>query len=155
MRARRPFLAALAALGVVAVSGCSLLVLKLEPPRLAIESVAVERAGLFTQLLDVRMRVANPNDRELPIRSLEYTLDVEGAEAARGRSTAAFTVPAHGQTDFDMQVTANLAGAILRLLARGGSRGAPIAYHIRGKVRLSHGLLRSIPFDERGTFRLR
>ena len=55
-----------------------------------------------------------------------------------------------------MNVTANVAGALARLLARrGAAPSEAIDYRIVGKVSLASGLLRSIPFEEQGTFRLR
>ncbi len=136
------------------LTACSLFMPKLVPPQLSIVSVELGHSDLFAQHLRVRMRVQNPNDVALPVEGLEYTLDVAGAEAAQGVSSASFTVPALGEADFDMDVTANLAGTLLRLLSHGSSSDQ-IGYHIIGKVRLSHGLLRSVPFDKSGTFALR
>jgi hypothetical protein len=50
-------------------------------------------------------------------------------------------------------VTANAAAMVLRLL--GGGRRDAVDYRITGKVTLATGLVRSIPFDEKGEFRLR
>ncbi len=147
-------IAALIAAGLVMSAGCSMLAPKLEPPRLSVASIELGRIDLFAQQLKVRMHVENPNDRALPVEGLSYTLDIAGEEAASGVSSASFTVPALGEAEFDMDVTANLAGTLLRLLSR-GSHSDRIGYHIVGKVRLSRGLLRSIPFDEHGTFTLR
>jgi hypothetical protein len=41
----------------------------------------------------------------------------------------------------------------MKLLARGGG-GQGVDYRVTGKVSLSVGLMRSIPFDERGSFKL-
>lgn len=137
------------------LAACSLLAPRLQTPTLSVESIALQRGDLIKQQLEVRMRVENPNDRALPVSSLEYTLYIEGEEAAHGASDAGFTVPALGETRFDMHVTANMAGALLRLIARAGSGAARIDYRVAGKVELASGLKRSIPFDHRGTFNLR
>ncbi len=144
----------LIAAALAMAAACSMLEPKFVPPQLSIVSVQLERSDLFAQHLKVRMRVDNPNDVALPVEGLDYTLDVAGEEAAQGVSSASFTVPAHGEADFDMDVTANLAGTLLRLLSRRSSSDQ-VDYHIIGKVRLSHGLLRSVPFEKRGTFALR
>lgn len=145
--------------GVVIVAlvlgGCSLLVPRLETPRLSIVNVQLEKGDIFEQRLKVRMRVQNPNDRTLPIRGLSYTLEVSGEEFARGVSGTSFTVPALGEAEFDMNVTANMATALIKLLGRGkDSMPDRIDYRIVGKVSLSEGWLRSIPFEERGSFAL-
>lgn len=128
---------------------------KLEPPKLSIVGVQIVSADLFTQRLKVRVHVQNPNDRALPVKGLEYTIEVEGEQFASGESAASFEVPALGEAEFDMNVTTNLAGAVVKLLARGpNALGQEVSYRLSGKVSLSEGLFRSIPFDERGTFKL-
>lgn len=137
------------------IAACSLIVPKFQAPTLSVESIALERGDLLTQHLKVQMRVDNPNDRALPVKGLSYTLYIEGEEAAEGASYASFTVPALGQAEFDMHVTANMAGTLLRLLVRRGDARNSIAYRVVGKVELSRGLKRSIGFDRRGAFSLR
>ncbi len=64
-------------------------------------------------------------------------------------------VPALGEAEFDTNVTTNLAGTLMTLLSRGADSGTQkIEYRLSGKLSLSSGLLRSIPFDEHGTFSL-
>lgn len=146
--------AALIAAALALSAACSMFMPELEPPTLSVVSIELGRSNLFVQHLKVRMHVSNPNDRALAVEGLSYVLDVAGQEAARGVSSASFKVPALGEADFDMDVTANLAGTLLGLISRGMPSGK-VDYRILGKVRLSHGLLRSIPFDERGTLTLR
>ena len=135
----------------VSMAGCSL-VGHWQTPTLAVVSVQMGHSDLWQQHLLVRMSVHNPNDRELPVQGLDYTLEVNGEECAHGESGAAFVVPAHGDAEFDMNVTANAAAALLRMFAHGNA--VPVQYRIRGKVQLSAGLLRSVPFDQQGQLQL-
>ena len=137
---------------LAALAGCALLVSRLTPPRLSIVAVHVRRADFWQQSLRVRVRVRNPNDLGLSVKAVDYVLDVDGQRIATGICAQGFTVPAHGTADFDTQVTANMAGALLSVLAQGRSR--PVHYRLRGSVELAHGWLRSLPFDERGSFTL-
>jgi len=137
----------------VALSSCALLVPRLQTPTLSIESVQILQANLLQQRLRVRVRVENPNDRSLPVRGLSYTVYLAGQEFATGVSDAGFDVPALGTAEFNMDVTANAAGALFALL--NGSRDRGIDYTMKGRVELAHGWLRSIPFEQSGTFRLR
>jgi LEA14-like dessication related protein len=135
-------------------TGC-VLTPKFTPPRLSIVNVQLEGGDLWEQRLKVRLHVENPNNRALPVKGLEYTLEVAGQQLARGASAASFIVPAMGESEFDTNVTTNLAGALLKLLGRSPEAlGQSVEYHLTGKVSLSAGLLRSIPFDERGRVRL-
>jgi len=135
------------------LGGCSLFVPKLEAPSLSIVNVELLKSGLWEQHLKVRMRVQNPNDRTLPVKGISYTIDLSGQPFASGESGASFVIPAKGEAEFDMSVTANMAGALFKLLSRGDS-SAGIDYRIAGKVSLSEGLLRTVPFDQHGTFKL-
>jgi LEA14-like dessication related protein len=140
----------------LAFAGCSLLVPKLETPVLSIVNVELQDSTLWEQRIKVRMHVQNPNDRALPIKGLSYALEVAGQDFAHGVSAASFTVPALGEAEFDMNVTANMASALIQLLGRGSnSLGDQVDYRIKGKVSLSQGLLRTLPFEEKGTFKLR
>jgi LEA14-like dessication related protein len=140
---------------VAALLGACALTPKLQTPQISVSEVQILSSDLWQQRLRVRMHVQNPNDGALPVKGLEYTIEVEGQQFASGESAASFTVPALGEADFDMNVTTNLAATLLKLLARGpDARGQGIAYRLAGKLSLSQGLLRSIPFEERGTFTL-
>ena len=144
-----------AALGAALLSASCALAPKLEAPQLSIADVQVQSSDLWEQHLKVRLHVHNPNDRSLPIKALEYTVEVEGQQFASGASAAAFTVPPLGDSEFDMNVTTNLAGVVLKLLARGSGPGSEeVGYRLVGKVSLSEGFLRSVPFDQKGTFKL-
>ncbi|MGA7538570.1 MAG: LEA type 2 family protein [Steroidobacteraceae bacterium] len=136
----------------IAVSGCAL-VPKLQTPKFSIVDIEVHRANFLEQQLRVRVRVENPNDRSLPVQGISYTVYVGGQQFATGASAAGFLVPALGTAEFNMDVTANVAGALLAML--GKPRGQAIEYRMKGRVELSHGWLRSVPFEERGTFTLR
>jgi LEA14-like dessication related protein len=137
------------------LGGCSLFVPKLERPQLSIVNVELQKADLWEQRMKVRMRVVNPNDRPIPVKGLTCALEVAGQELAHGVSGASFNVPALGEAEFDMNMTANMASAIIKLLGKGSDVGDEVDYRVSGKISLSEGLLRSIPFEDRGKFRLR
>ena len=155
-RSRRVFaVGALAALLLSA--GCAGFGSRLEPPKLSVVGVEIVRGDLFEQRFKARMRVQNPNDRSIAVRGVSYTLQIGGEELGRGLSGSSFTVPALGEAEFDMLVTANLAGTVMRLLERVRSDGLPdsLSYRLRGEVKLSEGFVRTIPFDEKGAVKLR
>jgi LEA14-like dessication related protein len=137
------------------LSGCALFLPKFETPKLQIVDVQILKTDLWEQRLKVRMRVQNPNDRTLPVKGLSYRVEVDGQEFATGVSGASFVVPALGEAEFDMNVTANMASTLIKLLSRGSDGlGQKVGYRLTGKIALSEGWLRSIPFEERGAFKL-
>jgi LEA14-like dessication related protein len=151
---RMRFRFAACAAGALLVAACALAP-KFTTPQLTIVGVQLEGSDLFAQRLRVRVHVQNPNDRTLPVKGIEYTLDVDGQPFATGESAASFVVPALGEAEFDMNVTTNMAGTLVRLLARGpDALGQSVPYHLSGKISLSQGWLQSIPFEQHGTFKL-
>ncbi len=136
------------------LGGCSLLVPKFETPQLSVVNVELQKSDLWEQRMKVRMRVVNPNDRPIPVKGLTVALEVQGQELAHGVSGASFNVPALGEAEFDMNMTANMAGALLRLLGKGDQLNQSLDYRVTGKISLSEGMLRSIPFEDKGTFKL-
>ena len=134
------------------LAGCAVLP-KYESPKLSVVAIKMQGGDFFSQRLQVRMRVFNPNARELPISGIAYRIEINDAEIGNGSTTAPFTVPAMGEVEFDMQLTANLAGALGKLLSRRNS-SEELAYRLVGDVNLSSGFLRRIPFDERGSVKL-
>ena len=150
-------LAAVAALlAVVAITtGCGSLA-KLETPRLSLVSVEMSEATLFEQRFLVRLRVLNPNDLVLPVRGLTVDFELAGQDFAQGVSARAFEVPAFGEAEFDMMITANAATALLRLATQGDAlKRESLDYRIRGKLRTRLGMLRSVPFEETGKIPLK
>jgi LEA14-like dessication related protein len=147
--AQRLLLAAAVALPLLA--GCAVLP-KFETPRLSVVALKLQSADIFSQRLQLRMRVMNPNTRELPVKGISYRIELNGAELGNGATNTAFVVPAMGEAEFDVQVTANLAGALGKLLSRRGQDS--LDYRLVGEVALTSGFLRRIPFDEKGSVRL-
>jgi LEA14-like dessication related protein len=149
MKAMRVF----AALTLLAGSaGCAYA--RLQKPELEVVDVHLLKGDLLQQQLKLRMRVRNPNDRQLPVAGITYQLAVAGEAFAHGESERDFVVPALGSAEFDVHVTANAATALLKILA-GGRKLETVDYRLTGKVALSSGMLRSIPFDQKGVINLR
>jgi LEA14-like dessication related protein len=123
---------------------------RIEVPRLTLVRVAMTSADIFNQQFLVRVHVQNPNDRELPIRGLDYKLFLEGDSFAEGVSNKPFVVPALGETEFDMIVRTNFEVGIARLMSRLNGR-TQVQYVVEGKVLTDIGMAKKIPFQETGT----
>jgi len=126
---------------------------KLQPPRLAIVSIAMMSADMFNQQFLLRMNVQNPNDRQLAVKGIEYTLFLEGDGFAEGTSQS-IVLPAKGETDFDLIVKTNFVSSFGRLLSRLNGKQV-LSYEIEGKVALESGIMRNIPFHESGQVSLK
>jgi LEA14-like dessication related protein len=133
------------------LSGCA--TMQLETPRLQVIDVGLLGGDLLQQQLRLRMRVQNPNDVALQVRGISYEVQLAGETFADGESERDFVIPALGETEFNVDVTANAAAAVLRLLGS-RDRGNP-QYRVLGTVKLAKGLIRTIPFDHSGELKLR
>jgi LEA14-like dessication related protein len=146
--ARTLFVAACAML----LAACSTMPSNLVPPSVEVVGVQMMSTDMFAQRFKLRMLVNNPNDLELPITGLEYTVLMLGDRFAEGMSNEAFVLPAKGEAEFDMMVTTSFVSSFGRLLSRaGGGKLENIDYEITGKVFVDKGMLRKIPFNHRGT----
>jgi len=134
-------------------AGCSALAPRIETPRLSIVSIAMTSADLFNQQFLVRLNVENPNDRQLPVKAIDYKLFLEGDSFAEGSTHNAFVVPALGATEFDMTVRTNFVSSAGRLLSRLNGRDQ-VNYVLEGSVRTDLGLIQKIPFQRSGTVNL-
>lgn len=135
---------------VMGMAACSSMGPKLQAPRLTIVSAAMTSGDIFSQNFVVRLNVQNPNDRELPIKAIEYQLFLQGDSFAEGTNSRAFTIPANDETEFDMTVRTNFVSSLGRLLTRLNGK-TRVEYVFEGKVRLDSGMLRTIPFQESGS----
>lgn len=136
--------------GGLALAGCSALPINLETPEVSVIGIRGLEANFFEQRLEVRMLVKNPNAVELPVNGLDIEVELAEEPFATGVTAREFVVPANGEAEFDMIVTANAANAILKILGGGGQHGE-IGYKMKGKLSTKLGLLRTIPFEESGT----
>jgi LEA14-like dessication related protein len=131
---------------------CSSLGSKLEAPRLELLAVQMLSTDMFAQRFKVRVKVINPNDLELPVKGLEYTILMMGDSFAEGTTSESFLLPAMGEAEFDMLVTTNFVSSFGRLLSRvQGGKLENIDYEITGKIMVDKGMLRKIPVNHRGT----
>lgn len=141
-------------IGLTALSACVGIPRNLQTPEVSFVGVRAVDASLFEQRLEVRMRVRNPNDIALPVTGLDVEMELADEPFAHGVSAREFTVPAQGEAEFDMRVTANIAAALLKIAGADRSSREEIGYRLKGRLSTRLGLLRSIPFDETGTLPL-
>ncbi len=138
------------------LGGCASLMPKLEPPRLSVTSVRFMHGNLQRQQIQLTVHVVNPNNRALAVRAITINLDLAGLAFATGVSDAAFTLPALGQTDFTLDVTANAATALVIVAASMAHR--VVDYRAYGEVHLQkglvQGLVRNLHFNQSGRVRL-
>jgi LEA14-like dessication related protein len=131
------------------LAGCSLAP-KLEAPQLSLVNVSMTSADIFNQQFMVRLHVQNPNDRDLPVKGIDYKLFLEGDSFAEGVSNKSFVIPALGETEFELPVRTNFVSSLGRLVSRLQGR-KQVRYVLEGKVLTDIGMFSKIPFQESGS----
>src|SRR4029079_4774834 len=144
--------------------------MRLQAPDVMPTSVELVDAQITGQRFKVGMHVQNPNDRTLPIsaallsqnrigrtlriKSVSCALEIEGVEVGHGESSTPFNVPAHGESDFDMVVTTNLAMSVPNLAMKLFRGGDLPSYRLSGTVNPDITLVPPIPFWKSGQIAL-
>jgi LEA14-like dessication related protein len=140
----------------LSIFGCSGLGSKMQAPALTIVAADMTSADVFSQQFRVRIRAENPNDKALPIKSIDYKLYLEGDAFAQGESLASFVVPANGEKEFDITVRTNFEVAVARLLSRiNGQTGSKIHYDFVGHVKVDASFSPKLPFQQSGVVDLK
>lgn len=131
--------------------GCATLAPRLEPPQLTVTGVEIVGGNFQQQQLHLSLHVVNPNARTIDVRGIDCNLELSGKPFAVGSTDAPFSLPANGETDFGLNVSAHLDTALAALL--GGLGHRTVDYHLYGVVHLASGIVRSIPFDQHNQLR--
>jgi LEA14-like dessication related protein len=134
---------------LVGTAGCTP---KFERPSLTVSSIEMQGGNFLQQNFLVKFQVQNPNNRALPVSGLHAELNVGGQRIASGVSNRAFVVPAMGQSEFDMTITANMALALLQL---SNKRSDSVDYEVTGGASLDLPFMHDLPFRQSGSFSLK
>jgi LEA14-like dessication related protein len=135
-------------------AACSLVTPKYNRPNVTVTSVVLRNGNLLRQNFAVKLHIQNPNDRELPVRGAHAELNVGGEQIATGVSDHAIVVPAFGEAEFDMTISANMALALMKLTAKLDQHADSIDYDLTGSASIDLPFLRNLPFHQGGSLPL-
>ncbi len=104
-------------------------------PRFALDGLSVRSIGFDAIVLDVHVRVRNPNPFALPAGRLEYTLSMSGAEVARAQSVA--VTPIAGGSSAVVLVPVRIDVGSAGRVATDVARGAEVRVALHGNASLA------------------
>ena len=125
----RLFIAFLIAL----LAGCGSIPADFEKPTVTLAGISVGEIGLLEQQFVLSLRVANPNNLDIPVNGLQLGLEVNGKPFANGVSAEPVTLPRLGSAVVKLRVRTSLATFVQQYNALQAS-GKPIAYRVKGKL---------------------
>lgn len=124
-----------------------------QPPTIHLSNVRIGTAGLFAQELFLDVRIGNPNDVDLPLAGLTFTLDINGREFATGLSNETVTVPRLGYATVSVAGTTDTLSVIRQLMTIGESDR--VAFRLHGLAYVGHaGISRRVPYERIGELSL-
>lgn len=142
------------AMSVSACSSVNALRQIVDPPKVSLANVKLVSAGLLEQRYRLSLRVQNPNGVPIPIRGLDYSVSLAGAEFANGVSASSFTLPANGEDLVEIDVSTNLIDSARRVYALLKSGDDRVAYGLSGNVQVDLPFVKSLPFSRNGEVNL-
>jgi LEA14-like dessication related protein len=138
-----PRLALVAA--VLAVAACALVPPRIDPPEVALADVRIERLGADDIQATLVLDVTNPNDTDVALDALAFTLALAGEQAVEASMPGRQTLPARGRARIDVVARASF-DAWRRAIDAAVRRGT-VAYEIAGTATVDG---RRLPFLRRG-----
>ncbi|WP_238582410.1 LEA type 2 family protein [Cellvibrio sp. OA-2007] len=127
---------------------------KLEQPTVKVVSAQLLPAQGFSQPIEVSLLIANPNDRDLSLRGMSYTIGIENFEVLSGVSDQLPALTAYQETPVKVVVSANVL-QLVRLLEHFGRNGLKenVNYSFSAKLDFS-AWLPSLRINEQGSIPL-
>ncbi|HZW11035.1 MAG TPA: LEA type 2 family protein [Phycisphaerales bacterium] len=118
---------ALIAAAIVAgvLSGCS----GAAPPRATVSDARIRDRSPEAAVVEFAVEATNPNDIELPLRDITYSVSIDGRQVFSGRREAMATIPRGGAQRVYLPAVIPMGGA--------GTEPGVHRYTLRGRMRYS------------------
>lgn len=124
--------------GSLLLSSCTTLQPKVEQPSVKVVGLQLLPASGLNQPIAVSLLIANPNDRDLTLRGMSYSLGIENFDVLSGVSDQLPTLTAYKETPVNLVVTANLL-QLVRLIEHFSRKGVQedVNYNFSAKLDFS------------------
>ena len=120
-----------------------------ESPRVSLVSIQPIEMSLLEQRYGLQLRILNPNDNEIPVKGLSYSIEINGHEFAYGVSRQPVTIPPFSEALLDVEVISSLLNVMQQFQAMSNENSNSLHYRLRGKISLAKSLAK-LPFNVEG-----
>jgi len=131
------------------LSACSFFGGYQETPRVSLVSIQPLEMGMLEQRYGLQLRILNPNDNEIPVKGLSYSIEINGHEFAYGVSRQPVSIPAFSEAVLDVEVVSNLLNVLQQFQEMSSENNDSLHYRLRGNLSLAKSLAK-LPFDVEG-----
>jgi LEA14-like dessication related protein len=136
------------ALVILALSGCASLRSRLAAPRVIPESIAIGGIRGADAIVTLGLRLENPNDTDLTLQSLRFSLSINDIALTTGTTVSVETIAARGSTVIQLETRTNIAAALQVIALTAGARVPSLQYSVDGEAIVQNGI--RLPFTRRG-----
>jgi len=137
------------------LASCAGLETTISSPGVSLRNVTVQDLDFSGQTFLLGFDVTNPNPFPLPIKSIDYGVELDGQHFAGGRTLSEFTVGAQGDAEFAISVKLDLlrtAPQLLHIVREAATSDVP--YRIKGELGIDIPLVKPVSFESSGEIRL-
>ena len=139
----------------LALSGCAGVGKQLDPPRISLANIRVQKVSGLETVFEIQMRVFNANDIDLNVKGISAELEINGQPFATGVSNTPVNIPSYG-TEL---VTVTVYSSVIKMFKSiyGLKDSEELNYRLKGKVRVSGNNMTptSLPFESEGQVTLK
>jgi len=140
---------------IITIAGCAGVGKQLDPPRISLANIRVQKVSGLETAFEIQMRVFNANDIDLNVKGISAELEINGQPFATGVSNTPVNIPSYG-TEL---VTVTVYSSVIKMFKSvyGLKDSEELNYRIKGKVRVSGNNMTptSLPFESEGQVTLK
>jgi LEA14-like dessication related protein len=135
-------------LNLIMVTGCAGVSKQIETPRISVVNLHRVEATVFEQNYRIQLRIQNPNAFEIPVKGLQYNIELNDQHFASGVSNHSAVIPALDSAVIEVEAISTLLSFFRQFNNLQQGKLETISYRLNGKIHLTG--LRSQPFDYSG-----
>ena len=140
---------------IITIAGCAGVGKQLDPPRISLANIRVQKVSGLETAFEIQMRVFNANDIDLNVKGISAELEINGQPFATGVSNTPVNIPSYG-TEL---VTVTVYSSVIKMFKSiyGLKDLEELNYRLKGKVRVSGNNMTptSLPFESEGQVTLK
>jgi LEA14-like dessication related protein len=140
---------------LLAIQGCSWMRQEFHDPDIKVVGFSNVKGGnLLKQRFALTLELTNPNDLELDVKGMTFTLAIAGIDIMQGVSDKVPVIKPYSTTEFTVEGSANVIQAMRLLHKMQKKIGEDVNYTLNTRIDLRHGWPSSFNLKREGKISL-